>query len=90
MLMHYIVEYQNHYESSYLFTKILPKLIEHGIEVGPLLSSKIFYVKIEYDDWPPIHNNLDKCIRPYSGSIFQIRSQYKTVFPEEIYNSLGD
>ena len=52
MLIEYIIKYQNNFTSSYLFTKVLPNFIESGIPVGKMLDSKIFYCKIDYDDWP--------------------------------------
>lgn len=52
IMIQYIIKYQNNFISSYLFIKLLPKLIELKIEVGHLLESDIFNVKLDFDDWP--------------------------------------
>jgi hypothetical protein len=35
----------------------LPKLMEKGIPVRELITSKIFNVVFDFDNWPGNHNN---------------------------------
>ena len=46
-LISYIVKYQNNFVSSYLFTKNMPVIIEKGIKVEGILSSKVFVVQFD-------------------------------------------
>jgi len=78
----HIVRFQDNHISSYLFLKYFPILLRKGVNVEPLLSSNVFNVRIDFNDWPGNHTNLQDCIRPYNGSFFQIRHMYKHVFPE--------
>jgi hypothetical protein len=88
IIIEYIVKYQNNYASSYLFTKNLPILTEKGIEINGLLKSNIFSFDFDYDEWPGTHTNDGKYLRPYNDSIFNIRKNYKQVFPEEEFDEL--
>lgn len=81
-LIKYIIQFQNNYISSFLFLKNLPILLQKGIEVEHLLSSKIFNVSFDFNDWPGNHTNLEECIKPYNGSFFNIRYMYKEIFAE--------
>ena len=68
--------------------------MEKGVQVNQLFSGNIFTTEFEYDEWPSSHTDLQKLIRPYNGSIFEIRNKYKTVFgdvkePEESKQSSG-
>ena len=58
-------------------------MIEMGIEVSCLMNSKIFQYEFDYDEWPGTHTNNETYKRPYNGSIFEIRTNYKSVFPEK-------
>ena len=82
IMINYIIKYQNNYVTSYLFLKNLPVLIEKAINIAALLESKVFNHTFDFDEWPGNHFNEVECIRPYTGSFFQIRHHYKTVFPE--------
>ena len=88
-LIKYIVKYQNNFVSSYFFIKYFPMLLEKGINIEPLLASKIFGVRISFNDWPENHTNLESCIRPYHGSLFQVRHMYRHVFPEPEFEPLS-
>jgi hypothetical protein len=81
-LIKYIVQFQNNYISSFLFLKNLPILLQKGINVEHLLSSKIFNVQFDFNDWPGNHTNLAECIKPYNGSFFNIRYKYREIFSE--------
>jgi hypothetical protein len=43
----------------------------------------VFTVTFDYDDWPTNHYNEDKCIKAYSGSIFDLRFNYKKIYYED-------
>jgi hypothetical protein len=54
-----------------------------GIEVRELFDCNIFQLEFDYDEWPGTHTDEDTYLRPYNGSIYDIRHCYKDVFPEE-------
>ena len=85
MILDHIVSYQNNYVSSYLFSHNLTKLMERGIKVDRLLDSDVFSYKFQYPEWPAAHTDVRKMIKPYNGSIFDIRHSYASVFAD-----LGD
>lgn len=68
-----------------LFRGIFAELMHKGLTLQPLLSSNIFYKKLEFEDWPQAHSCLDKMLVPYNGSLFEMRYNY-----DEIYPTLGD
>ena len=72
-----------------MFLKFFPIILKKGINVEALLSSKIFSVRIDFNDCPGKHTNLQDCIRPYNGSFFQIRHMYRHVFPEPEFDPLS-
>lgn len=45
---------------------------------------------IDYDDWPANHYNQEKCTKPYNGSIFGIRNNYKNIFFEDKFRPMED
>jgi hypothetical protein len=63
-------------------------LQEKGIEISQLLESKIFSFDFDYDEWPGTHSNDQKYRRPYNDSIFNVRKNYRQVFPEEEFDEL--
>lgn len=83
IIIGYIVKYQNQFVSSFLFNKNFPKLLEKGVEIKPLLDSKVFCFDFDLDEWPSAHSNPDEFIRPFNENMFMIRKHYRTVFPEE-------
>jgi hypothetical protein len=85
LILDHIVNYQNSYVSFTLFRGILGDLMSKGLVLEPLLSSDIFYKKLEFEDWPSAHSCLDKILVPYNGSLFEMRYNY-----DEIYPTLGD
>ena len=88
VLLDYCCKYQNNFVSSYLFIKIVPQCIDLGVSLNNLFQSNIFYMNFDYDDWPGNHNHDEDCIRPYSGSVFDIRFQYKHIFPEDHFDPI--
>jgi hypothetical protein len=82
LMIQHIIKYQNNFVSSYLFKNNLLKLMARGIELCALLQSNVFVYKFEFEGWPSAHSNVDKIMKPYNGSIFEIRYRYDQVFPE--------
>lgn len=64
--------------------------MEKGITVEHLLSSNIFSFDFDYDEWPGSHNNDGLYRRPYNKSIFDLRHNYKEVFPEANLDDILD
>lgn len=87
-LIDYCCKYQNNSTSSYLMVKIVPKCLDLGVSMTNLFQSNIFLVNFDFDDWPGNHNFEDDCIRPYSGSLFDIRFQYRNIFPEDHFEPI--
>ena len=71
-----------------MFNKNFPTLFEMGIDVKPLLDSKIFRYDFDYDEWPGNHNNEQTLLRPYNESLYAIRRHYSTVFPEKEFEDI--
>lgn len=67
---------------------MIPDLIEIGIKIENLLNSEIFCYNFDMDEWPTMHWNDSEEIRPYNKSIFQLRKNYFTVFPEDEFRPL--
>jgi hypothetical protein len=89
-IIRYIVKYQNNYVSSYLFTKNMPIIIEKGISVEGLLSSKVFNVQFDYDGWPVNHHVDEKVFKTYNGSFFNLRDKYKEIYSEPQFRSIEE
>ena len=49
------------------------------------MKSNVFQFSFDFDEWPGVHTNMTKQVRPYNGSIFELRQNYKIVFPEIDY-----
>ena len=49
-----------------------------------LLQSNVFQHDFDYDEWPSSHFDEKDVIRPYNGSIFDIRYKktYTSLFPD--------
>jgi len=56
--------------------------MEKGIRVNKLFANNIFKFEFEFDDWPRVHTDLRKMIKPYNGCIFEIRDAYRKVFDD--------
>lgn len=63
--------------------------MERGIKVHKLLKSDVFSYKFQYAEWPADHSNTTTILRPYNGSIFDIRNQYWKLF-EDLGNPIDD
>ena len=58
-------------------------LLEKGIEISPLLSSKVFCQTFDFDEWPSTHTNQDDCTKPFNASYFDLRYSYIDIFWED-------
>ena len=67
---------------------MIPRCLDLGVSLETLLRSDIFYVKFDYDDWPGNHNYEDDTIRPYNGSFFDLRFNYRHIFPEDHFEPI--
>jgi hypothetical protein len=68
----------------------LPVLLQKGIILHDLFSSNVFTFNYDYDEWPTTHTDPDTYIRPYNGSLFRLRENYKSVFNEENFKAIED
>ena len=50
--------------------------------MADLLNSNIFCFSFDYDEWPTIHTVDKELMRPYNGSIFELRSKYHEIFKD--------
>lgn len=89
-MVDYIVEYQNNFVSSYLFTKVLSEFLEKGITCTPLFNSAVFSRPMHFDEWPTSHTCEDYLLRPYNGSIFDVRHAYREVFHEDEFMTIQE
>lgn len=64
--------------------------MEKGIVLQGLFESNIFTHTFDYDQWPGSHINNETIIRPYNDTLFQIRYNYRTVFPEKEFLPIED
>ena len=67
----------------------MPELLEKGVSISELLGSKIFSFTFDFDEWPSNHHDGDDYMRPYNGSLFELRKSYRQIFHEgnfEIYD----
>ena len=89
-MIEYITKYQNIYVSSYLFKNNIDDLQERGVPLTPLFDSKLFNMTIDFDEWPSSHTNKERYLRPYNGSIFQIRHDYEKIFQGEEFKKMPE
>jgi hypothetical protein len=73
-----------------LFTRNFTKLQSKGISVAELLGSEVFIYKFDYELWPQNHTDDEDYIRPYNGSIFDLRNAYSKIFYEERFKDIRD
>ena len=88
--MKYVVTYQNNFVSSFLFLRNFTTLLDKGIEVKELLDSQVFNYEFDLDEWPSTHFNDEEYLRPYNENLFDLRKHYKTVFPEDDFQTLEE
>ena len=85
-IIDYIVKYQNTYISSFLFHRNIEQLLNSGINVSELFSSQVFCYTFDYDEWPSTHTDKNNYTRPYNGSIFELRHNYRKIFHEDKFD----
>lgn len=56
--------------------------MEKGITIAALLESDVFSLPFDFDDWPSSHTDKETYMRGYNNSIFQLRYDYLTIFPD--------
>lgn len=44
-------------------------------------------MQFDFDEWPSTHTDDTKYIRPYNGSLFAVREEYKNIFPDLVDNN---
>jgi len=88
-LIEYIIKFQNNFVSSYLFQKNFAVLILRGVSLSGLLESNVFKYELDYDQWPMTHWNREWIVKPFNGSIFDIRYRYKEIFTEPEYQPMS-
>ena len=54
-----------------------------GVTVDKILDSHVFRYSFDFDNWISNHTNDEEYLRPYNGSIFEIRNAYEEVFHEK-------
>jgi hypothetical protein len=82
LMIDYIVTNQNSYVFANLFMNNFVDLLNKGVEMKDLLASKIFNFEFDFDNWPATSNNTKSFLRPYNGSIFNLRHEYQNIFPD--------
>jgi hypothetical protein len=82
VIIEYIIKYQNNYVSSFLFKNNFIELVEKGLELSCLIEANVFRFSFDYDEWPSTHSDEKTYLRPFNGSLFDIRTQYRNIFPE--------
>ena len=63
----------------------MPNLITKGVDITGLLKGKIFCFNFDYDEWPSTHSSEDYLMRPFNGSLFDLRTSYSHIFSEAEY-----
>ena len=43
----------------------------------------IFQYTFDFEEWPTTHSDRKEYIRPYNGSIFEVRNKYREIFFED-------
>jgi len=82
VMLEHVIIHQNSFVYSYLFQENFVQIMEMGIRIQGLLQSKIFCYRFDFSEWPSIHQDNSEIIKPYSGTIFQLRYKYKSIFPD--------
>ena len=86
--MDHVVKYQNNWVSSYLFRNNFFVMVKNNIEVAELLASNVFQFTFDYDEWPSLHTENNKLVRPFNGTIQSLRNSYEEIFPEAKFRSI--
>lgn len=66
LMIDYIVAYQNSYYYCHLFNYNAVELLNKGVLMTKLFSSKIFNHTFDYDEWPSTNSNVQKQMSPFN------------------------
>lgn len=55
-----------------------------------MLNSDIFRFRIIFEEWPSQHVSETEVIKPYNGSLFDLRLRYNEIFFEQEFQLEGD
>lgn len=53
-----------------------------------MIEANVFRFQFDFDEWPSTHIDENTYYRPYNGSIFDIRSQYREIFHEKKFEDV--
>ena len=81
-MVDFICEYQNEFIYHHLFLDNLVRMMDKGIKLRTLFSSKVFLYEFDYDEWPTISTDTNRILKPYNGSIFKLRYEYPNIFED--------
>jgi len=74
LMVAYMVKHQNQFVYAHLFQKNLVDFINKGVKMYDLFQSNIMNYHFDFDEWPATSENDTTVMRPYSGSLFELRS----------------
>ena len=80
-MVDYIAEYQNNFSFANLFIHNIVALLQSGIMLNDIFSTVMTY-KIEFNEWPSLHQKPDYIVKPYNDSPCDLRYMYKSIFNE--------
>lgn len=52
-----------------------------------LVDSDVFNYTFDFDQWPSNHANFERALKPYHGSLFELRDEYSTIFTESKFQT---
>jgi hypothetical protein len=82
IMVEYILKYQNNYCYSNLFLHNFVDLLNKGCKCSDLLCSQIFNYEFDFDHWPGTNSNTERQLKPFSSSIFNLRTSYNKIFED--------
>lgn len=82
LMVQYVCKYQNEPSYFHLFEHNLVDMILSDVKLAELFRSNVLSYSFEYDGWPLLHTCEHKMLAPYNGSVFNLRHNYESVFPE--------
>lgn len=81
-MIEYICRRQDSWVYANLFTENLVSLINKGVTLRTLFDSNVFKLPIDSAEWPSAHKVTSFMLKPYDGSVFDLRFNYEKVFPK--------
>ena len=80
-MVDHIAEYQNKFSFANLFIHNIVALLQSGIMLNDIFST-VFTFKIEFNEWPSLHQIEENIVLPYNESPCDLRYKYKSIFNE--------